>query len=281
MTSYTQYKDPTDTTRTPSPSIWADCPTAEILHNPAKGMLFFDDFISFPAFAEANDSTADLGQDYRAGGSDGVLGVVSTAGDDFGILRINGNDAAEDGFVLVHGQSRGGYARFGPTSTDQVWFEARFRTSNITIDVLNIFLGLYEMTVDPTSVITQVDGSGIPDTSEDFVGFSTVAADTGILKCIYKEGADAAITTLGNVNTILVVDTFYKVGMRYRGGSGTNGRGRLDYYLDGAIVQTLQVDASFPDVNHMGMLFAVKSTLGTAYNLDLDWWRVAAVGGNT
>ena len=37
MPTYTQYKDSSDTTRTPSPSIWADCPTLQMIHNPAEG----------------------------------------------------------------------------------------------------------------------------------------------------------------------------------------------------------------------------------------------------
>ncbi|TDI51960.1 MAG: hypothetical protein E2O95_04810 [Acidobacteria bacterium] len=282
MPSYTQYRDSSDTTRTPSPVIWADCPTAEIAHNPAAGYHFFDDFIGFPTFAEADDVAADLGQNYRASGSDGVTCVNSTAGDDFGIIRVAGNDAAEDGFTLVHGNSRGGYARMGAGASDRVWFEARFRTSNITIDVLNVFIGLYEMTVDPTSVIAQVNGTGIPNTTEDYVGFLTTATDTGTMEAFYQEGGATSVD-VGRINTILAVDTFFKVGMRYRGGAGANGGGVLDYYLDGALVQTLDITTAlaFPDVNHMAMLLAVKSTLGTAYNFDLDWWRVAAVGGNT
>ena len=46
MPTFTQYRDPTDTTSGPSPIIWADCPTLEMMHDPGRGYHFFDDFLS-------------------------------------------------------------------------------------------------------------------------------------------------------------------------------------------------------------------------------------------
>ncbi len=173
-----------------------------------------------------------------------------------------------------------GFARFGTSTTDQVWFEARFTVDAVANSQGAMFLGLCEMTEQPTSVITLVDATGIPDASEDFVGFSQISADGNALRNIYQEGGQT-VASLGTAN-VIVADTFYKIGLRYRGGAGNNQLGKLEYFVNGAVVHTYHVSSSdsFPDTNHLGLMFATKSTDGTETKYGLDWWRVAAVGGN-
>jgi len=275
---YTQNFDAhtADTSRTPSLSIWNDCPTKEIAHNPAAGYHFFDDFIGFPPFAEADDVGSNFGSNYFGGGSDGVT-LAQLADTDFGQIQVAANDADNDGHVLVHGNAAG-FARL--STSDRMWFEARISKASIADNAMGFFIGLCEITVPPTSVITLQDDDTDPDLSEDFVGFNCLAADGDVVECIYQEGG-ATLVNVGDANTAIAAATFYKFGMTWNGAEGRGGV--LRYFLDGKVVQTLNVTSalSFPDANHLAMIWATKTGAAAAVLSQMDWWRVAATGGNT
>jgi len=280
MVSYTQYKDPTDTTRTPSPVIWADCPTLEMLHDPAAGHHIFDDFLHFELNAAGETAYGNYKLSLDTGAT---LAAVNDT--DFGQIEPSALDTADDGLVLMYGFDAG-WARFGSGSSDQVWFEARFSTDTITDDECAMFLGFLEVNVNPTADITLANTTNVVNTTEDFVGFLIdPVTDTGgglILEAIYQEGGQTKVD-VGDAITTLVVGTKYKVGMKYKGAAGTSGVGQLEYFVDGAIVQTLNVTSSlnFPDTNHLAMCWALKNRDGGNNKVQLDWWRGAAVGGNT
>ncbi len=271
MTAYTQYRDPTDTRRTPSPNIWADCPTLQILHDPGAGWHFFDDFTAGKN-VDQSDSYLTHGN-WNISSSTGVTFGPIIDGD-FGVAQVADNDADEDGIVIW----QEGTARFGTGGFDQVWFEARFQVPSVADSTQGFFLGFMETTVRPTSVITLVDDTCEPDASEDFVGLLQVDADGNVLEAIYQEGG-ATRVNVGDLLTI-VATTNYKVGMRYKRTGATTGL--LEYFLNGALTQTLDVTSSlsFPDVNHLGLVFAHKTTAAGAVTFNLDWIRGAAVGGN-
>jgi hypothetical protein len=275
MPNFTQYRDPTDTTRTPSPVIWADCPTLEMLHDPGRGTHVWDDFTAM-SIVDGADGKLMAGQ-WNVSSSAGVTFTTRIA-QDFGVARVADNDADEDGIVIW----QEGFARFGPSSADKVWFEARFQVPSVANSAQAFFLGFCETTVAPTSVITLVDATGIPDASEDFVGFWQDDADGDVLESIYLEGGGTRVN-VGDAIGPIVAATNYKVGMKYEGGAGTSGNGRLQYFVNGAVVQTLNVTSAlgFPDVNHLGVVFAHKTTAIGAITFDIDWIRAAAVGGNT
>jgi hypothetical protein len=287
MPSYAQYKDPSDTTRTPSPSIWANCPTLEIQHDPAAGYHFFDDFHNWEA--QAAGATAIYYSDYYIDADTGVI-MAPLANTDFGTIYTTVTDTAMDGVVVAHGVNAG-FARMGTDPGDEVWFEAKFNVDSITDDENCFFFGLYGyVSVVPSANATLADTTGLMNTTEDFVGFyNNGVTDTGggpVLECVYQEGS-ATKVDVGDAITTMVVGTNYKVGLHYKGGPWHDGTtdytGKLDYYVDGAIVQTLGTTSSlsFPDTNHMCMLFAFKDIDGGSNAIDIDWWRVAAVGGNT
>ncbi len=281
MVSYTQYKDPTDTTRTPSPAIWGNCPTLEMLHDPAAGHHMFDDFLSW----ELNAAGEIAYGNYKISLDTGVT-LAPDDDTDFGRIESIAMNTADDGLVLIYGFDAG-WARFGPGASDEVWFEARFSTDTITDDECAMYLGFLEMTVNPTANTTLVNTSNIVLTTADAVGFliDTVTDSGGglILEAIYQEGDQTNKVDVGDAITTLVAGTLYKVGLHYQGGSGDNGAGKLEYFVNGAVVQTVHVSDAldFPDVNHMGLVWALKNRDGGSNVLKLDWWRAAAVGGNT
>lgn len=274
---FVQYGGSSDTDRTPSPVIWADCPTQEILHQPGFGYHFFDDMMQLGTEATFDTTTAGDAvrtEDYYMEGDIGVT-VANVAAAVLGQIQIANNDADEDGAVLMHNLDSG-YAHFGVDQGASVWFEARIKQATVADDASAMFIGLYENTVAPTGDATLVDATGIPDASEDFVGWWINPASGAAITPIYQEG-NATRVNVGSASSTIVADTFYKVGLRYRGDRGT--QGQLEYFFNGGLVATLDVTSalSFPDANHLNMLWAVKTTAAGAVAHTMDWWRVAAV----
>jgi hypothetical protein len=205
---------------------------------------------------------------------------ANKANSDFGILELSGNDADNDGTMLWHGWNDG-FARFGTAPTDKVWFECRFSKASIADNALAFFIGLSEVGTSAVATILTAN-TGVPLSTEDFVGLSCLCADGDIAECIYQEGS-ATRVNVADMNSALVATTKYKFGMKYRGGAGTNMQGELVYYLNGAEIATLNVtdSLSFPDTNHLAMVCAAQVGAASESKFELDWWRVAAVGGNT
>ena len=276
MPTYTQYKDSTDSTRTPSVSIWADCPTLQIAHDPSLGYHFYDDFRHFAPLTialAANDK-------YTYAADTGVLVADSTATADGGHIFMDDLDTDNDAGFLGHGT----YAPFARlSSSDKMWFEARYKRLTVADNDGGLFLGLFETTVVPVSGTTLTDDASVLDASEDFVGWRILAADGDALEPIYQEGGNTiqAVGT-GSTNAVgsgndraIVADTFIKLGMKW---DGT----RITYYVNGAVHAYYDVTSSdsWPDVNHlaMGWFESVNSTADLQRTL--DWWRVASTGGN-
>jgi hypothetical protein len=250
-----------------SPNIWADCPIDAIEGGRVDGHYFFDDFIEFDPPTMTGEAT-----DKYYGIGDTDVTILSLADQDHGIIQVAGNDADNDGSVLVRGYEAG-WARFGPT--DKVWFEGRISKASIADTALAFFLGFMEQpNIAATTALTANDAE--PDVSEDFVGFLCLAADGDVVESIYQEGGDTRVN-VGDVNTAIAAATYYKYGMRFDGPAG-----KLHYYLNGSEVQTLSVTSAlaFPDANHLSMVWATAQCLTTAAVLtQMDWWAGATVTG--
>jgi hypothetical protein len=255
-----------------------------MLHDPSKGVHFYDDFIRWAATTTNAETDGPM---YFTSLDDGCL-FTQDQDTDFGAIETTGNDAANDGSVLVYG-NQAGFARFGNNSADKVWFEARFQVDTITDDEIGLFLGFGEVNVEPTASATLVDTTVVLNTTEDFVGFlldsATDAGGGALLECVYQERGQTKIDVGDAIASgTFAATTSYKVGMKYNGaGDGTSGsQGTLEYYVNGAVVQTLDVTSSlnFPDANHLAMMLAHKNIDGGSNVTKLDWWRCAAVGGN-
>lgn len=259
-----------------SPNVWANCPIDELNVHKLDGTFFFDDFIDFAAYTEADDVGAE-GPKYYACASDGVT-IAKLADTDFGTLQVAANDADEDGSVLVRGNAAG-WMRFGPQ--DYCWFEARHAQASVADSNAVNFLGCIEVNAVPTSVITQVDTSGVLDTSEDFIGWSSLAADGDALRAIYQLGGQ----TLGHVgpnstnasgsgySSVLAAATPLKSAFTWDGPNST-----LRFFENGiekAWYTVPRTSTTFPFTNHLAMCWATKTTAAGAVAFDLDWWAGA------
>ncbi len=101
---------------------------------------------------------------------------------------------------------------------------------------------------------------------------------------IYQEGGATlkAVSATGTAEATgagyggaVAIATYKKWGFKWDGP-----RSRLTYFEDGNRVAYINVTSSlsFPDLNHMAMIFAGKSHTAAATTWNLDWW---AGGGIT
>lgn len=261
-----------------SHSLWYDCPM-ERLNEMEGGHYKFDDFLAVGNHTEADDVGQDFPAPYYSAASDGVT-IDQLADSDHGILRVAGTDADEDGAVLVYGNAAG-FARFGPT--DKVWAEARLTQGSVADSNAVSAFGLIEVNAPPTSVITQVDATGVIDASEDFVGFRSLQADGDVSEPAYQLGGQTLVhvgsgtaNAAGSGNDVtLAAATFQKFGVRWDGPKML-----LEYFVDGARVAYYQVPGSsttFPFTNHLALIWAVKTTAAAEVTFDNDWWSVGAL----
>lgn len=277
MTNIIRYNG-LNTNRLQSASIWSDCPIDSLRNQEIDGEYHFDDFTSWAPFAEGDDTGTEAPYPYHANGSDGVT-IAKVADTDYGAIQVAGTDADEDGAIVVYGNAAG-FARFGPT--DRVWAEARLTQGSVADSNAVSAFGLIEVNVVPTSVITQVDTSGVIDASEDFVGWRSLAADGDALASVYQLGGQ----TLGNVtasggtaasgsgySSALVAATYAKYGIKW-----TGQRSLLEFFVNGTRVAYYVVPSSsttFPFVNHLALIWAVKTTAAAEITFNNDWWAVA------
>lgn len=260
-----------------SAGVWGNCPWSAIQNGSLEGYAFEDDFESIGVMADGVDGVVEGPYPYTTSSSAGVT-FTKVADTDYGVARVAGTDADEDGFVLVHGNAAG-WARFGPT--DNVWFECRAAQGAVAdSNAVNAF-GFVEVNAPPTSVITQVDATGVLDASEDFVAWSSLQADGDALRAVYQlggqtlghVGVNSTNATGSGVSATLTAATFAKYGIRW-----TGERLLLEYFVNGERVAYYKVPASsttFPFVNHLAMFWAFKTTAAAEVTADMDWWAGA------
>lgn len=261
-----------------SPKIWGDCPPPDSIRE-AGGTYHFDDFDAWQTFAEGDDVGDNDTYPYFTGGSDGVT-IAKLADTDYGTLEVAGNDADNDGSLIVYGNA-GGFARFG--SGDRVWLEGEIAKASVADNALSFFLGFLEVNVVPTTIITLVDDTHILDASEDFVGWRTLAADGDAAEPIYQEGGQTlAHVGTGTTNaqgsgndTVLVAATYYKFGLKWDGRT-------VKYYVDNTLAAyyTPTSANSFPDTNHLAACWATKVGAAAESKTQMKWWAFAALAAS-
>jgi len=292
MPTYTQYRDPTDTTRGPSPIIWADCPTLEMLHDPGVGYHFFDDFISCPKtdaglFEGAGESPGQGG--YQFYGTTGVVMSADTAatepGSVGGILAVTGNDADNDEGVISGGSpafiisDTAAYSR-------KLWFEARVNKASIANDALAVFVGLGwddDSQVSVAKTLCLTDNAGALG-AFSFIGFHIDQADGDAWNFVYKAEGQAETELISGV-AVPVADTYQKLGFVFDPDAPSDQR--ITVYVDGVANATYGTAtniaaATFPDAEAMAPVYCAKVGTGSAAVIGrMDWWRCAQLASAT
>jgi len=275
MTNVTQYKDPTDTTRGPSPVIWADCPWSEIFNQVGQGQggyQFFDDFLHggiTPTITTAIDLTG--GSGYSAFGS---AGATMTYDDVAGGAIVLTEATADESLTL--------YTENHPYRISQdagkLWFEARIKCSGIVTNANSFFVGLMDTTT-PTDAVPLTATGALADMN--LVGFHAPEANTSAFDASYKADGVTAVEVNSDIGT-LVADTYVKLGMVYDPTPSTTGtKAQLVFYVDGAKQASV---ATIPDATgtdfpaDIGLGLGIALAVGAGAETDtltMDWWRVA------
>lgn len=265
-----------NTNRLLSPNIWSDFPISGVLNGVVDGHYHFNDFYAIGAHATTGYTIACESPDGYFFGDTGST-ATKLADTDRGQLKILGDGTDEDGYGLCYGNAAG-IARC--TSTDRWCMEGRVAVDDVGDTTLSWFFGLCEVNVVPAGDTILVDSTGVLDASEDFLGWRVILGNGDYLEPIYQEGAatlkavdaaGASNATGAGYSTAVTASTFLKIGMKW------NGK-RLGYYLNGVEVSYVipTSSLSFPDVNHLAMVLALKEhTAAARYGL-LDWWAIGA-----
>lgn len=251
-----------NTDRIPSPSIWADCPAAEISRGLVDGVHIYDDFGNGPQVAAGAE--ADYGG-YRGFASTG--GSVADGGEWGGTLALS-SDGDDEGAGL-----RSGCAPFQiDLNQGKFWFEARVKTSTIADTKHGIFLGLTESTA-----ITATSPIAAAGTLADinFVGFHRLEGDGDMFDTVYKANGVTQVTLQADAVTI-VADTYVKLGMVFDPRTNV-----LTFYKNGVPLSTTKTipagdGTDFPNDVRLGLLISVlNATASTPGSTEIDWWRAA------
>ena len=280
MTSYTQYRDPTDTSAFPSPIIWADCPTAEIAHD-FVGWDHSDDFTKGGITQTITTAIAapEIGEGfYNAFGSAGATITYDDAGGGGVIL----SETTVNESVSMNTEQHPFQIS---ANKGKLWFEARWKVNTIVTNEAGVFVGL----MDAATLIV-----GLPlttasalITTQNFVGFHLQEANTTAFDFTYQANSVSPVEMKSDIGT-LVADTYVKTGFVFDPTPSTTGTAnQIVGYVDGV----RQADQSspnhpftvpdntgtdFPADVRLGLCIGMMEGAGASDNtLTMDWWRCA------
>ena len=260
----TQYRGASlaDTSRGPSPSIWADCPALEIMAGIKDGYHSFDDFLSGPRVAASSE--ADRGN-YRGFASTG--GYVGD-GDGIGGTLTCLSDGDDEGASF-----RTATAPFQiSNSHGKLWFEARVKSSTITDTKHGIFVGLMDNSTLTATVPIAAAGT-LADVN--LVGFHRLEGDGDYFDSVYKADGVTQVTLQSDA-VLIAADTWVKLGFVYSPRTK-----KLLFYANGVKLATeytmpAAAGTDFPNDVRLGFCIAMLNNTGTTPGAaDIDWWRCA------
>lgn len=280
MAFFTEYRG-RNNDRGPSGEIWADLDAVLLGARPDKGVHYFDDFYNLSQHVSDQDT-----QQYGSYIDTGVLIKALNELDadalvPLGVCRVSGNDADNDEGVLA---THGVQANVSSTASKKhpLWFEGRFRKSDVTDNGIGMFLGLAfddgSGTVAPITNTLALTDDGLELGAFSFLGFHIAADDGNAIQFTYKAEGQTAVVISANLQAV-VADTWYKVGFKYSPQYPASKR--IKIYINGVeqssyVTETQIAAATFPDDEPLGLTFVSKVGTGSlTVTHDLDWWRVA------
>jgi len=264
----------------PSPIIWADCPVVTMQKDPGKGIHFMEDFLG--AYTNLTAGGALVGTPFTLvdNGGDGYATVDTTAYDnEHGVIQIEPDGETQYDEAYLVSQL---LYQLVMNSRRKMWFEARIKLEDITAD-LSLICGLGDATLLEGSAV--LEASATPDNieSRDFVGFVAFTDGTKIhdIDAIYNEVGDTSVTQVKDAafaQASWINDTYVKLGLKF------DGKKSLEYYINGALVGTLDVDdfatVTANELTPLGIIIGTMvnddpGSAGDAKYLAIDWIRFA------
>jgi len=252
----------------PSPSIWGDCPIAEMLLNSAKGLYIFEDFHS----GIVADATLVLGQRHGLVGyvdSDQAADVALQS-DEKGVIKLDQDGTDDDVTVVTTGDNVTGLVKVTSGDQKKMWFEARVKLSTITDGDLAAFIGLTE---EGQAADGKPLGAAGAIGDIDHIGFSVKEDDGDALELAYTKAGQADATPVALAT--LVADTYVRLGLKFEPLDN-----KVHVYVDGVEIKDAAISAAatnFPSGEKLAVTFAIASGANGADGdgMYVDWFCVA------
>ena len=242
-----------------SPIIWKDCPMGAIRKDPSRYIHIFEDFVGGIIEDDVQPSIFNLV------GTNPDCIVVSDELN--GVINLHGTGADNDSAFL---KSNALYD-LTMNNSKRFWFEARVKEVDEDVDHGSI-IGLME----PTGCTAE----GMADASadiidEDFIGFIGIsdATNMGNYQAVYQNGGDGAHTDVVVAAHSPADDVYVKLGMRF------DGKQTVTFYVDGAVVGTLDIDDLTDNslANPLCVFVGLKDSEASGFTaaMEIDWIRFA------
>lgn len=297
-----------NTNRGPSDVIWGNCPWLEMIENPARGMVFFDDFIGGTNIPSASGGAIAQGVSDKWAVYAYQGATITDAALEGGVLSM-GSDGDNEGVAFG---PTGGAFRLVTTSTNvlnaRLWFEARIAKNTIAATKGDVFVGLIDNFLSsglPAAAIPIATTDNTLSTTPNLIGFHIKGNAPTDINFVYQLAGGTAVyptnlTTLlaTTSQTLLAANAFVKVGFLFDPSAqfktissastgqtaGQSKRAVLRIFVNGLELPAfLTTDntggAAFP-TGFMGPSFAIMNQTGTTPPLMLiDWLRCSQLAG--
>jgi hypothetical protein len=253
----------------PSPSIWADCPLEE-LNDLGTGFYFHN------GFNEGTDGTLAAALDVTMANVGPAMHLVA---DTDTVLAHQFVDLGSSLDIETDGDDNDGWAvhsfTFGKlvkNSGKKLWWEAYTEVGAVADQ--GYFVGIAEAAAFSQDIIADNCAALI---GESYVGYRILAGDTDAFDLAYKKDGGTEVEILADVTNATAIpeadraavtaNTPVKLGMRF------DGRETLYFYVNGVLVATDTLDATYDQSKIMGLVIALKTGSAAAQSAQLHWAR--------
>lgn len=267
-----QFAQPGDA-KTPSGTIWGDCPGFDMV-DLGQGYFGHDDFMGITPFTSTSASSA-LGN-----GSFGLVGdvtaVFSAVAGQGGILKVITAATDNNGFVI----RSEGLGKIVKNSGQKLWFEAA--VSPFTLGDQALFIGLTTEANATQDIIADNPSTSARAalTAATVLGFVSAQSTTvNKMDIVYAKAAgtpvvvatdvlsSTAITDQGGTIQALAAATLIKYGIYF------DGRDNITFYVNGYKVAAMDVDSTVDQATNMVAAINHKSGGATALGIYADFGR--------
>lgn len=252
-----------DTDRGRSPFLWKDSHFEEIVSGAnTEGLHWGDDF---------QDAMVS-GQKYTLLEADSNAAWAHLTTDGWGTKTLTLSTSDDEEGNLIYGDAETVIGDITENSGIETYFEARFKVSSVSDNVIACYVGLGEAAMAGANMQTDDDGVlAIKDwivARNVFTNGGTTGTETG-LDFAFATASGAEVEVISDADT-LAADTWVKVGFVH------DGKSKITYFVNGVANATTSdpSDTNFPDGEELSFIAGAKLGETTGGVFSLDWWHV-------
>lgn len=257
-----------------SGNVWKDCPSSdELKMGIRQGVEVYDHFQYSGLVTSPTTEAALIGLPLSGFGSAGsTITFADTAG---GVLVLTEATDNEGNGLKSKSHSFQISSLLG-----KLWFEARVKVSLITVNLINMCVGLMDNSAMTVNVPMSTANPPILDGC-NFVGFFLKEADTGAITTSYIADTVTPVTVQTGVAT-LVADTYIKFGMVFDPNYRGTGVASLAFFVNGVEQSTRKTipnntGTDFPADVRLAPFFGQRLGGSQSTLSSIDWWRCVQI----